>query len=63
MVVTEVEAGSPCAATTALAGASLGELMPVMVTSVPPLKSMPGLSPTTPSRTAAPTMTHRAAEY
>ena len=50
--MTDEPAARPSSDRTLLAGDSEGEARPVIVTSEPPLKSMPGLRPTVPSSAA-----------
>ena len=63
MVVTAELADRPWEPRTSLAGPSEGEGTPVTVTSVPPLKSMPGLRPGLTTRIAETAMTTAAMVY
>ena len=63
IVVTDEEADIPSWFRTSLAGPSEGEATPVIVTSVPPLKSIPGLRPGLTTSTAEIAMATRATMY
>jgi len=63
MVVTEEPAARSLLERTSLAGRSEGEDSPVIVISEPPLKSIPGVSPTVPRSVAEPRMTTTAMRY
>ena len=63
MVVTEELAARSLLERTSLAGRSEGADSPVTVISEPPLKSMPGVSPTVPRSVAEPRMMTTAMRY
>ena len=63
MVVTEDPAVMSSLDSTSLAGRSEGEDRPVTVISEPPLKSIPGVSPTKARSAAEPAMTTTAMRY